>query len=61
MFIRRKELEAELENAEMRAVTHFKKLNAIENILKESDKTKEPYAVTVSKLKELVYNYHNEN
>ena len=61
MFLRRKELEQELENAEERAVTHFRKLNAIEKILKESDKTKEPYADTLIKLKELVYNNHTEN
>ena len=61
MLKRIKELQEEKYNAEIRAVTHFRKLNEIERILKESDKTKEPYAETIIKIKELVRNYHIEN
>lgn len=53
IFETKKDLKERLENAETRAVTHFRKLNEIEYILKESEKTKEPYAVTVIKIKEL--------
>ena len=48
-FIKR--LKEERDNAEQRAFTHFRKLNKIENIIKESDKNKELYYVTVMKIK----------
>ena len=61
IFETKKDLKEQRDDAEARAVTHFRKLNKIENILKESDRTKEPYVDTVIKIKELVYNHHNEN
>lgn len=53
IFETKKDLKERLEEAETRAVTHFRKLNRIENILKESERTKEPYVDTIIKIKEL--------
>lgn len=47
----KKELRNELMNAELRAVTHFRKLQNIERIIREADENKELYAMTVLKIK----------
>jgi len=58
----KRELKAELMNAELRAVTHFRKLQAIERIILEADKNKEMYAETVHKIKRaLVSDYQSIN
>lgn len=40
--------------AEQRAIIHFKKLNQIEKILKESEIKKENYFKTIEKIKEIM-------
>ena len=50
----KKDLRNQLEEAETRAVTHFSKVNKIENILKTADITKENYSVTLNKIKEVI-------
>ena len=47
-------LEKERDDAEDRALTHFRKLNNIEYILKNSDKKKENYFITVDKIKRVI-------
>lgn len=51
----KKELREGWENAELRAVTHFRKLNEIENILKRADRTHEMYYETVDKIKRVIF------
>ena len=51
----KKQLREEAENAELRAVTHFQKLNKIEQILKNADKTHEMYYETVEKIKKVIF------
>lgn len=51
----KKQLREEAENAELRAVTHFQKLNKIEQILKNADKTHEMYYETVEKIKRVIF------
>ena len=51
----KKQLREGLENAELRAVTHFRKLNEIENILKRADSTHEMYYETVDKIKRVIF------
>lgn len=55
MWESKKELKQELENAEMRAVNHFMKLNKIEKILKNAEQTHEMYYETVRKIKNVIY------
>ena len=55
MWETKKELRAELENAEQRAVTHFRKLNQIEMILKNADKNHEMYYETLYKIKRVIF------
>lgn len=50
----KKDLRNQLEEAETRAVTHFNKVNKIENILKKAEKTKENYFITLNKIKEVI-------
>ena len=50
----KKDLRNQLEEAELRAVTHFNKVNKIENILKTADITKENYFITLNKIKEVI-------
>lgn len=54
-----KELEEDCNNAELRAVTHFRKVNTIENLIKEEQK-KPIYNrnnfTLVSKIKEVISN-----
>ena len=51
----KKQLREEAENAELRAVTHFQKLNKIEQILINADKTHEMYYETVQKIKKVIF------
>lgn len=52
-----KELEEDCNNAELRAVTHFRKINKVENLIKEEEK-KPIYErnnfTLVSKIKEVI-------
>jgi hypothetical protein len=47
----KKQLREELMNAELRAVTHFRKLQNVERIIREADNKKELYAITMMKIK----------
>lgn len=51
----KKQLREEAENAELRAVTHFQKLNKIEQILKQADFKKEMYYETLEKIKRVIF------
>lgn len=55
MIETKKQLRQEAENAELRAVTHFQKLNKIEQILINADKTHEMYYQTVEKIKKVIF------
>ena len=55
LFETKKELREQLYEAETRAVTHFRKVNKIENILKQSDITKENYFETLEKIKRVIF------
>ena len=55
----KKQLRQEAENAELRAVTHFQKLNKIEQILKQADYKKEMYYDTVQKKKKIIFTNAN--
>lgn len=48
------EIEHERYNAEVRALTHFRKLQAIEKILRKAKIEKEPTVFTVDKIKEVI-------
>ena len=50
----KKDLRNQLVEAETRAAIHFNKVNKIENILKNSEKTKENYFITLNKIKEVI-------
>lgn len=50
----KKDLRNQLEEAETRAITHFSKVNKIENILKIAEITKENCFVTLNKIKEVI-------
>ena len=54
IFETKKDLRNQLEEAETRAVIHFTKLNKIENILKQSEMTKENYFETLDKIKRVI-------
>ena len=47
-------VEYERYNAELRALTHFRKLFEIEQIIKESDDKRENYFITIDKIKEVI-------
>lgn len=51
----KKKLREGWKNAELRAVTHFRRLNEIENILKRADRTHEMYYETVDKIKRVIF------
>lgn len=51
----KRQLREEAENAELRAVTHFQKLNQIELILNNADKTHEMYYETVEKIRRVIF------
>lgn len=55
----KKQLRQEAENAELRAVTHFQKLNKIEQILKQAEYKKEMYYDTVQKIKKVIFTNAN--
>ena len=55
MIETKKQLREEAENAELRAVTHFQKLNKIEQILINADKTHEMFYETVQKIKKVIF------
>ena len=48
------ELQDESYNAELRAVTHFRKLNAIENLIKKDEENHEFVVNTIKKIKEII-------
>ena len=50
----KKKLKEDLINAELRAVTHFRKLNQIENIMRRAEVSKEMYYDTLQKIKEVI-------
>lgn len=56
----KKDLRNQLEEAETRAVTHFSKVNRIENILKYSEATKENYFITLDKIKKVIFPNANQ-
>lgn len=48
------DLEEEKYNAEFRAMTHFRKLFQIEQIIIKATETKEPSVITIEKIKEII-------
>lgn len=54
IFESKKELRKELENAELRAVTHFRKLNQIETIIKNGEEKKETCFEMIKKIKDVI-------
>lgn len=61
MWETKKELRAELENAEQRAVTHFRKLNEIERIIRIEEIKKTPSVHIVDKIKRVIFTNANLN
>ena len=62
MWETKKELREELKNAEQRAVTHFRKLNQIERIIRVEEIKKTPSVHIVEKIKKiLVHDYQSNN
>lgn len=53
-MLTKRKLKEDLMNAELRAVTHFRKLNQIENIMRRAEISKEMYCDTVQKIKEVI-------
>ena len=58
-MISKRQLKEQRDNAEERAVTHFRKLFAIEQILIESDVLKTPSVIVVDKIKEVIQHSHH--
>ena len=54
MLTNKKELKQRAEDAERRALVHFRKLQKIENILRYAKTTKEPAVHTVKKIEEVI-------
>lgn len=52
--IRLFKLKKELNNAELRAVTHFRKLNKIENILLQAEQDKTTAVIVTDKIREVI-------
>lgn len=50
----KRELKKQAENAERRALIHFRKLQAIENIIKQEEANKTPAVFIVDKIKEVI-------
>lgn len=50
----KKKLKEKANNAEQRAVVHFRKLQEIENILGRAEINKTPSAIVVDKIKEVI-------
>lgn len=61
MWETKKELRAELENAEQRAVTHFRKLNEIERTIRIEEIKKTPAVHIVDKIKKILANDSQSN
>lgn len=55
MWETKKELKKDAELAEERATIHFRKVNQIEIILKNADKTHEMYYETLYKIKRVIF------
>ena len=55
----KKELREQLTESELRASRHFVKLRIIEKIIEDSDKNKELYAETVSKIKKELVDWNS--
>ena len=55
MWETKKQLREDIENAELRAVTHFRKLMQIEQILKKEQENKTPAVWIVKKIEEVIY------
>lgn len=53
-FETKKDLRQQRDNAEKRALTHFRKLNKIENIIKNEEAKKTPTVFIVDKIKEVI-------
>lgn len=53
-FETKKDLRNQRDNAERRALTHFRKLNKIENIIKNEEAKKTPTVFIVDKIKEVI-------
>lgn len=49
-----KKVKKQAENAERRALIHFRKLQAIENIIKQEEASKTPAVFIVDKIKEVI-------
>ena len=49
-----KKVKKQAENAERRALIHFRKLQAIENIIKQEEANKTPAVFIVDKIKEVI-------
>ena len=49
-----KKIRKQAENAERRALIHFRKLQAIENIIKQEEANKTPAVFIVDKIKEVI-------
>lgn len=58
-MISKRQLKEQRDNAEERAVTHFRKLFAIEQILIEADVLKTPSVIVVDKIKEVIQHSHH--
>lgn len=54
MFRTKQQLKEEIIDAETRAITHFKKLYEIEQIINQSDQNKELYVTTIEKIKKVI-------
>lgn len=62
MFETKKQVKERATSAEARAVTHFRKLNSIENIIKIGEKEKTPTVFIVDAIKKvLVSDYQSNN
>lgn len=61
MWETKKELRTELENAEQRAVTHFRKLNLIENLIRIEQANKTPSVHIVEKIKKILVHDSQSN
>ena len=61
MWETKKKLREELENAEQRAVIHFRKLNLIENLIRIEQASKTPSVHIVEQIKKILVHDHQSN
>lgn len=61
MWETKKQLREERENAEKRAVTHFRKLNQIESIIRIEEEKRTPTVHIVEKIKKILVNDSQSN